>query len=77
MEWLQTWSAAMVVLSFVAAFALYLRKPWGRTSALIAAFFGLVHPILGTILAIYTLSALLPAHAAAAYRKIALSRNPE
>ena len=70
-EWLQTWSGAMVVLSFVAAFALYLRKPWGRTSVLIAGFFGLIHPILGTILSICTLMVFLPARAAVEYRQIA------
>jgi hypothetical protein len=70
-EWLQTWSAAMVVLSAGAAFALYSRKRWGRTSALIAAFFGLIHPVLGTALAIYTLIVLLPAGAAVEYRQIA------
>ena len=69
-EWLQTWSAAMVVLSFVAAFALYARKSWGRTSALVAAFFGLIHPVVGTALAIYTLWLLLPASSAVAYREI-------
>jgi hypothetical protein len=74
-EWLQTWSAAMVVLSVVAAFALYSRKRWGRTSALIAAFFGLIHPVVGTVLAVYTLIVLLPASAAAEYRQIAC--NPE
>ena len=74
-EWLQTWSAAMVVLSLVAAFALYFRKSWGRTSTLVASFFGLIHPVLGTFLAIYTLSVLLPAHAAVEYRQLARART--
>ena len=74
-EWLQTWSAAMVVLSVIAAFALYSRKRWGRTSALIAAFFGLIHPVMGTALAIYTLIVLLPSGAAAEYRQIACSQE--
>lgn len=65
----------MVVLSLVAAFALYFRKSWGRTSALVAAFFGLIHPILGTFLAIYTLIVLLPANAAVEYRQIARDRE--
>ena len=74
-EWLQTWSGAMVVLSFVAAFALYSRKPWGRTSVLIAGFFGLIHPIVGTFLSICTLMVFLPARAAVEYRQIARDRE--
>jgi hypothetical protein len=70
-DWLQTWSASMAALSFIAALALYARAKWGRTIVLVAALFALIHPILGTVLGIYTLSLLLPAQAAVEYQHIA------
>jgi hypothetical protein len=70
-NWLQTWSASMAALSFIAALALYARAKWGRTIVLVAALFALIHPILGTVLGIYTLSLLLPARAAVEYQHIA------
>lgn len=75
MEWLQTWSASMVALSLVAAFGLYRRTKWGRTGAIVAALFALFHPVLGTILGIYTLSVLSPAEAGIEYQRSARTRS--
>jgi hypothetical protein len=47
------------ILSLAVGFALLTRQPWGRVFAIIVAVLTLIKPILGTILAIYTLWVLL------------------
>jgi uncharacterized membrane protein YdfJ with MMPL/SSD domain len=46
------------------------RRPWARTMAIVVGIIALLHPILGTVLGIYTLWVLLPGDAEAEYRKI-------
>lgn len=47
------------ILSLAVGFALLTRQPWGRIFAIVVAVLTLLKPILGTILAIYTLWVLL------------------
>ena len=57
-------------IGFVVGFGLMERRPWARTMAIVVGIIALLHPILGTILGIYTLWVLLPGDAEAEYRKI-------
>ncbi|MGB8477802.1 MAG: hypothetical protein WCE63_03040 [Acidobacteriaceae bacterium] len=50
---------ARAILSLAVGFALLTRQPWGRIFAIVVAVLTLIKPILGTILAIYTLWVLL------------------
>ncbi len=74
MAWFVPFITAIVLvraaLSLVTGLALLRRAPWGRTLALVTAFLTLIKPITGTILAIYTLWALLPAYSGAEYEQI-------
>ncbi len=74
MTWFVPFITAIVLvratLSLVTGLALLRRAPWGRTLALVTAFLTLIKPITGTILAIYTLWALLPAYSGAEYEQI-------
>jgi hypothetical protein len=48
-------------LSLLAAYGLYTRQTWGRVVAIVCAVWSLIHPVLGTVLGIYTLWVLAPA----------------
>jgi hypothetical protein len=69
--WIFAWSLFSAVLGFIAAWGLYERAFWGRTVAILAAVFGLFHPILGTILGVYTLVVLLSGNAGVHYDRVA------
>jgi len=58
-------------IGFVVGFGLIERRPWARTLAIVVGIIALLHPILGTVLGIYTLWVLLPGDAEAEYRGIA------
>ncbi len=58
------------ILSAAAGLALFRRARWGRTLALVVAFLTLIKPVLGTILAIYTLWVLLPGYSRQEYEAI-------
>jgi hypothetical protein len=53
-----------VILSVVTGIALMRRAPWSRVLAIVTGFLTLIKPIVGTVLAIYTLWVLLPAASA-------------
>lgn len=69
--WIVGWSLFNAALAFMAAWGLYERTFWGRTVAIVAAVFGLAHPILGTILSVYTLVVLLSGNAGTEYDRLA------
>ncbi len=48
-----------IILSLFVGFALLTRQPWGRVIAIAVAALTLLKPVLGTLLAIYTLWVLL------------------
>jgi hypothetical protein len=60
-------------LSVITGVALARRAPWARMLALVTAFLTLIKPITGTVLAIYTLWALLPAASAVEYDQMVLT----
>jgi hypothetical protein len=59
-------------LSLVTGVGLITHKSWGRTLALVTAFLTLIKPVLGLILAIYTLWVLLPTASGQEYEQIAV-----
>lgn len=61
---------AYAALCFVTGIGLMQRQPWARIVAIIAAILGLIHPVLGTALGIYTLWVLVPSESEAEYRRI-------
>ncbi|HLK20304.1 MAG TPA: zinc ribbon domain-containing protein [Bryobacteraceae bacterium] len=61
-------SLVLAAVGFVVGFGLMERRPWARTLAIVVGIIALLHPILGTILGIYTLWVLLPGDAEAEYR---------
>jgi len=63
-------SLVLALIGFAVGFGLMERRPWGRTLAIVVGIIALLHPLLGTILGIYTLWVLLPAEAEAEYRKM-------
>jgi hypothetical protein len=69
--WLVAWSSFNAVLAFVAAWGLHERRSWGRTTAIVAAVFALAHPLLGTVLEVYTLVVLLSGDAGRQYDSLA------
>lgn len=73
-HWVIGWILAMGVLSaglaFAAALGLYERASWGRGVAILAAIFALIHPLLGTILGVYTLVLMLSGGAAEQYNRL-------
>ncbi|MEO6964577.1 MAG: hypothetical protein ABI076_01600 [Acidobacteriaceae bacterium] len=77
--WLMHWiTAALVVralLSLAVGIALLTRQPWGRIFAIVIAVLTLLKPLLGTVLAIYTLWVLLEWGAGQNYQHIVLRRN--
>jgi len=63
-------SLVLACVGFVVGFGLIERRPWARTLAIVVAIIALLHPILGTVLGIYTLWVLLPGDAETEYGKI-------
>jgi hypothetical protein len=64
------------VLSLIVGFGLLRTQPWGRVAAIILAILTLIKPLLGTILAIYTLWVLLSRNAGPEYDRIASLQPP-
>lgn len=77
--WLLHYIAIMVIaraiLSLAVGIALLTRQPWGRVFAIVIAIFTLIKPLLGTLLAIYTLWVLLGRNAGPDYNRMALSNR--
>ena len=73
-HWVWGWILGMAVLSaglaLATAFGLYERASWGRGVAIVAAIFALIHPLLGTILGVYTLVLMLSGDAAEQYNRL-------
>ncbi len=63
------------VLSLGVGIALLTRQPWGRIYAIVIAILTLLKPIVGTLLAIYTLWVLLSRNAGPEYESLTLSRE--
>jgi hypothetical protein len=71
--WLPAAFASLIascLCAAVTAFALLTRQPWGRIVAIIFAILALFHPVLGTVLGIYTLWVLAPAASGLEYEAI-------
>lgn len=66
---------ARAILSLAVGFALLTRQPWGRIFAIVIAVLTLLKPILGTILAIYTLWVLLENSADQNYGQLSAERH--
>lgn len=60
------------ILSGATGVALLSRSPWARTLALVASFFTIFKPLIGTGVAIYTLWVLMPAASRAEYEALSL-----
>lgn len=60
--------AVHAITAFIAGFGLHKLRPWGRTFALVIAFWLLLSPPFGTALGIYTLVVLLPVSAGEEYQ---------
>jgi len=65
------WIASWAILEIVAAWGLLERAPWARLLLLVLAILSILKFPLGTVLAIYTLWVLLPAHSGAEYDQLA------
>jgi hypothetical protein len=63
------------ILSLAVGIALLTRQPWGRIFAIVVAVLTLIKPLLGTILAIYTLWVLLESNADQNYAQLAAERQ--
>ncbi len=63
-------SLVLACVGFVVGFGLIERRQWARTLAIVVGIIALLHPILGTVLGIYTLWVLLPGDAEVEYGKI-------
>jgi hypothetical protein len=63
-------SLVLAAVGFVVGFGLMERRPWARTLAIVVAIIALLHPILGTVLGIYTLWVLLPGEGESEYRNM-------
>lgn len=66
---------ARAILSLAVGIALLTRQPWGRIFAIVVAVLTLIKPLLGTILAIYTLWVLLERNADQNYAQLAAERQ--
>jgi hypothetical protein len=66
---------ARALLSLAVGYALLTRQPWGRVFAIVIAVLTLLKPILGTILAIYTLWVLLENSADQNYAQLSAERQ--
>ncbi len=58
------------IVSFITGWGLQKLRPWGRTLALVMAFWNLLSPPFGTALGIYTLVVLMPFEAGEEYRRM-------
>jgi len=65
------WIGFWAILEVVAAWGLLERAPWARLLVLVLAILSILKFPLGTVLAIYTLWVLLPAHSGAEYDALA------
>ena len=72
--WLVHWITAAVlvraILSLLVGIALLTRQPWGRIFAIVIAVLTLLKPLLGTLLAVYTLWVLLCRNADREYARL-------
>jgi hypothetical protein len=70
------WVAVMirVCLALVAAWGLHERTQWGRIVAIVSAVLNLIHPLVGTVLGIWTMVVLLGYQNSSLYEQ--LSWNP-
>src|SRR5665213_2207845 len=72
--WLVHWITAAVlvraILSLLVGVALLTRQPWGRIFAIVIAVLTLLKPLLGTLLAVYTLWVLLCRNADQEYARL-------
>jgi hypothetical protein len=59
------------LLGVIAGWGLLDRQPWARILAIVLAFVTLIHLVVGTVLAIYTLWVLLPGESEREYRQMA------
>jgi hypothetical protein len=59
-----------LALCLLTGYALLTRQPWGRIIAIIASVLALIHPVLGTVLGIYTLWVLAPAASGVEYQQL-------
>lgn len=77
--WLLHYLAVVVLVRFVLSLAvgvvLLTRQPWGRVFAIVIAILTLIKPLLGTILAIYTLWVLLGRDSGQNYEHLVLSQG--
>jgi hypothetical protein len=69
--WVVCWALIGAALAFATAWGLHERQSWGRGVAIVAAIFGIIHPLLGTVLGVYTLVVMLSGDAAEQYRRLA------
>jgi hypothetical protein len=67
--------AVRTILSLAVGFALLTRQPWGRIFAIVIAVLTLIKPLVGTLLAIYTLWVLFSRNADQEYNRLALSKE--
>lgn len=78
--WIVSFLGALVlgraVLSLAVGIVLLTRQPWGRIFAIVIAALTLIKPLLGTALAIYTLSVLLGRNAEQEYARLAAPGLP-
>jgi len=71
LAFIATWILFWSVLQLLAAWGLLERAPWARLLILVLAILSLLRFPLGTVLGIYTLWVLLPAHSGAEYARLA------
>jgi hypothetical protein len=75
------WPFAGVALGFgvlgalFTGYALLTRQPWGRIVAIVFGVLALLHPVMGTVLGIYTLWVLAPSESGASYDRETLNRR--
>ncbi len=74
LEFITVMVLARAILSLAVGIAILTRQSWGRIFAIIIAVLTLIKPILGTVLAIYTLWVLLSRNAEQDYAEIAASQ---
>ena len=73
LEFITVMVLARAILSLAVGMALLTRQPWGRIFAIIIAVLTLIKPILGTVLAIYTLWILLGRNADQDYARMTVT----
>jgi hypothetical protein len=65
-----------VGLALIAAWGLHERAPWGRIVAIVAAFLNLLHPLVGTVLGIWTLVMLMGYRNSTLYEQLTWNPQP-